>query len=367
MLELVRNIKSVFKIHRIYIDNTVFRLHYLFTVFILLAFCIIVTTRQYVGEPITCIQSDEISDTMMNTYCWIHTTHSIPRAFYKEVGKDVPYPGVDSVQDEKEFRYHKYYQWVCFVLFLQAALFYMPRWAWKVMENGKMESISKHLDFVICANENEILKKKKLLIDYIVNNAHQHQHDWYAYKYFSCELAAFINVIGQMFLMDRFFDGEFLNYGLEVLQFAELDQKDRTDPMIRIFPRMTKCRFHKYGHSGNVELHDALCILPLNIINEKIYIFLWFWFIILAVLTGFVLLFRIALIVCPFLRIYMFNAKYRILRIQHVHTIVRHGSIGDWFLIYLLGQNIDILLFREIVADLATNIVTEPKEITVNA
>ena len=30
---------------------------------------------------------------------------------------------------------------------------------------------------------------------------------------------------------------------------------------------MTKCTFHKFGTSGNIEKHDALCILPLNIGN----------------------------------------------------------------------------------------------------
>ena len=49
--------------------------------------------------------------------------------------------------------------------------------------------------------------------------------------------------------------------------------------MIYIFPRMTKCTFHKFGASGEVEKHDALCILPLNIVNEKIYIFIWFWWV----------------------------------------------------------------------------------------
>ena len=87
-----------------------------------------------------------------------------------------------------------------------------------------------------------------------------------------------------MFLMDRFFNGAFLTFGLEVIAFAERDQvnfllivcltsswtysdyqEDRLDPMIYIFPRMTKCTFHKFGTSGEVEKHDALCILPLNI------------------------------------------------------------------------------------------------------
>ena len=35
-----------------------------------------------------------------------------------------------------------------------------------------------------------------------------------------------------MFLMDRFFDGTFLTFGIEVISFAERDQEDRIDPMV---------------------------------------------------------------------------------------------------------------------------------------
>ena len=31
---------------------------------------------------------------------------------------------------------------------------------------------------------------------------------------------------------------------------------------------MTKCTFHKFGTSGEIEKHDAMCILPLNIGNH---------------------------------------------------------------------------------------------------
>ena len=47
--------------------------------------------------------------------------------------------------------------------------------------------------------------------------------------------------------------------------------------------QITKCTFHKFGASGSVQKFDGICVLPLNIINEKIYVFLWFWFVILAV------------------------------------------------------------------------------------
>ena len=34
--------------------------------------------------------------------------------------------------------------------------------------------------------------------------------------------------------MDRFFDGTFLTFGIEVISFAERDQEDRIDPMVRL-------------------------------------------------------------------------------------------------------------------------------------
>ena len=80
-----------------------------------------------------------------------------------------------------------------------------------------------------------------------------------------------------------------------VIQFSNIENKRKiqkilllinlssyADPMIYVFPRMTKCTFHKFGTSGNIEKHDALCILPLNIVNEKIYIFIWFWLLLLG-------------------------------------------------------------------------------------
>ena len=66
--------------------------------------------------------------------------------------------------------------------------------------------------------------------------------------------------------------------------------------------RLTKCTFHKYGHSGTIEKHDALCLLATNIISEKIYVFLWFWLIILAVLTACYLIYTIAIIAVPSMR-----------------------------------------------------------------
>ena len=139
----------------------------------------------------------------------------------------------------------------------------------------------------------------QILIDYFTDT--RHNHDSYTFRFFFCELLNFVNVVGQIYFMDFFLGGEFTTYGSDVLAMSELPQEDRYDPMAAVFPKVitqgrninkicrvqvTKCTFHKFGPSGTVERKDGLCILPLNIINEKIYVFLWFWFMFLAIVTG---------------------------------------------------------------------------------
>ena len=169
-------------------------------------------------------------------------------------------------------------------------------------------------------------------------------------------------VTGQMFLMDRFFEGAFFTFGLEVIAFAERDQEDRLDPMVYIFPRMTKCTFHKFGASGEVEKHDALCILPLNIVNEKIYIFLWFWFLILGVLSALVVVYRLVIIISPRMRAYLLYIRFRLIKREVINTIVKKSKMGDWFLFYMLGQNVDSIIFKEVMHELARRLGHQSKD-----
>lgn len=50
------------------------------------------------------------------------------------------------------------------------------------------------LDVGICS-EVEKKQKKKLLLDYLADNLKH--HNWWAYRYFFCELLAFLNVVGK--------------------------------------------------------------------------------------------------------------------------------------------------------------------------
>ena len=60
--------------------------------------------------------------------------------------------------------------------------------------------------------------------------------------------------------------------------------------------------FHKYGPSGTIQEVDGLCILSLNIINEKIYIMLWFWFVFLSTVSAIELVWRILSITSVMMR-----------------------------------------------------------------
>ncbi|KAJ8878177.1 hypothetical protein PR048_022644 [Dryococelus australis] len=120
MLDIFRGLKNLIKVSHIHIDSPIFRLHYSVTVLILISFSLIVTTRQYVGNPIDCIHTKDIPEDVLNTFCWIHSTYTMRSAFRKKVGVEIPYQGVDNSKGQLDDRKcYKYYQWVCFCLFFQ--------------------------------------------------------------------------------------------------------------------------------------------------------------------------------------------------------------------------------------------------------
>lgn len=85
-----------------------------------------------------------------------------------------------------------------------------------------------------CPVVNEECKdeRKKILVDYFVDNLNR--HNFYAFRFFICEALNFINVVGQIYFMDFFLDGEFSTYGSDVVKFTEMEPEERADPMARV-------------------------------------------------------------------------------------------------------------------------------------
>lgn len=347
-MDVLGSLKSfVLRVKTLDVDNSVFRLHYRFTVIMLLAFSILVTCRQYIGDPIDChAPASTLRVDMIDQYCWVSSTISLPKAFDKRVGTEVVYPGVDKYVTGDDSIRHQYYQWVCFVLFLQAILFYVPHYLWKTWECGRLKALMGNLDEPLVGDD---IKKQRILSlqSYFANSLHHHA--FYVWRHAFCELLNFVNVVAQMFFTNRFLGGTFLTYGTEVINFSEMDQMNRTDPMVKVFPRVTKCAFYTSGATGNIQLHDAICVIPINIINEKIYIVLWFWFIFLAVVSGMALIYRLVTAFVPKVRYYLLVARANSAPRHAVQTVATKVPFGDWFILYLLSKNVNSYVFKDVV------------------
>lgn len=200
----------------------------------------------------------------------------------------------------------------------------------------------------------ERASRQKRLVNYILESLRT--HNGYSFGYFLCEILNLVNVVANIIFVDvswsgvlmhfqvnnirfhfqKFLGGTFLTYGTDVIHFSnvsfitfgsdqtivdnnlfssfffmQMNQENRSDPMLEIFPRITKCTFHKYGASGSIQKHDALCVLALNILNEKIYIFLWFWFIILAVLSACAIIYSALVVMLPTTREAIIKRRFR--------------------------------------------------------
>ena len=114
----------------------------------------------------------------------------------------------------------------------------------------------------------------------------------------------------------------FLKSKYQITILSQIEEK------LHFYCRMTKCTFHKFGSSGEIEKHDAMCILPLNMVNEKIYIFLWFWLLILGFLTFLVVGYRLLIILSPRIRVSNLNQSKLCIHFQFLFFHPMNGIIA---------------------------------------
>lgn len=191
----------------------------------------------------------------------------------------------------------------------------------------------------------DVKKHEDCLVEYLVRT--KGMHNAYAYRFMLCELLNFLHILLQYWFINWFLGGQFLGFGFEVMS------GQGPDPMTKIFPKMTKCTFHKMGASGDVQRYDNLCLLPLNILNEKGYIFLWFWLAFLGVISAGAVLYSLTVLVFPRTRYLLLRNFNRLVPEQDFVTILDSVSHGDWFLLYLLSKNLDPFHYRDVITQFA--------------
>jgi len=130
--------------------------------------------------------------------------------------------------------------------------------------------------------------------------------------------------------------------------------------MAKIFPTVSKCNFKAFGSSGSVEKFDTMCILAVNIFNQKIYILLWFWMIILAVITGIWLIYRLATIFLPPFRFWLLKVRAQMAGYENLNRIQQHCHLGDWFLLHQLGRVLEPSSYAEFLRELSHELENMP-------
>ncbi|KAG0694865.1 Innexin inx2 [Chionoecetes opilio] len=351
MLRAVSSIKVKVELKPV-VDNFVFMLHYRYTYIIYIMATFLTTLYDAIGDKIECmsgIDSDSFGD-VVNNYCFIMGTFTVDRLHGLQTGRQVPHPGVGPAEAEDSVTYHAYYQWVPFILFVQGVMFYVPHWLWKVWEGGLFKHIIQDLsvrDYLGNNLGNYFNKEQgfKTLAKYIMRTMNGHR--MWAYRFFFCELLNLLVVVATLFFTDWFLGGEFLTYGANVFAVASLDPENRTDPMTYVFPRMAKCTFRSFGASGTIQVRDVMCLIATNIINEKIYLFLWVWLVLLTALTALWMLYRLLTILLPPFRNLLLRTHVNPSVRKELQNILRRTTLSDWLLLYSLAKNMERSMFSE--------------------
>lgn len=282
-------------------DDFVDRTNHRYTTSILLIFFFVVSTKQYVGEPINCWCPAHFTSSHVayaNAVCWVKNTYYVPIS-------------EDHIRGSGPKKMIVYYQWVPMILLLLCTMFYVPRLFWKMMNGRSGVEVN---DMVEAASALQITKKeinRERILQTLVQIMHRYLltkkektkvtcRDYFGWALRGCcacrrtssgnflviiflltKIGYSINAVGQFFLLNVFLGKEFHFYGILIVKAIINNEEYETSEM---FPTITLCDFRMRA-VNNIQGHTLQCVLPINLFNEKIFICIWFGLLILSTMN----------------------------------------------------------------------------------
>jgi len=181
---------------------------------------------------------------------------------------------------------------------------------------------------------------------------------WYFIKFCICNYILNATVLEFVWKWTNYIigqNGSFTNYGWDALNFLlyEENKHDQINPLEKVFPKMTKCTFKRFGPTASIETNDALCTIPLNMLNEKFFIVLWFlyWGLRIFLIIGVV--FRLALMFIPCVR-FLYYAIDLNIDYATIRYLDKDMTLSDWFVISQLKENIISTIFYPFMDKIVT-------------
>ena len=131
--------------------------------------------------------------------------------------------------------------------------------------------------------------------------------------------------------------------------------------MQRTLPIMTMCLFSKFGTGGKGEKIWNMCVLPINIVHQKFFMFAWFWIIFVGIVTGINLMFRVGQYVIPAFRTMITTQLWSVSSTdEEMNRRVRGfldscTSFSDWIVMSFYHANLTAVDFNNFLQDVVYN------------
>lgn len=179
------------------------------------------------------------------------------------------------------------------------------------------------------------------------------------FTYFIVKVLYILNLVIQFYMLIQIIGQGYTLYGIDTLR--HMTNPEYTSSSI-MFPPNTLCSFYIREFGGNTHRYTVQCVLPMNIFNEKIYVFLWFWLAFIGIYSIWSLVrwsWEIGTVTrIKFLKKYLkmspdiefakTREEKRCLK-EFANSYLRVDGV---FLLRLMGRNISEVMLSEIICDI---------------
>ncbi|KAK0424983.1 hypothetical protein QR680_008963 [Steinernema hermaphroditum] len=261
-----------------YEDDFVDRLNYQYTPVLMVVCASLIFAKLAVGSSIQCFTKAQFKNTWnayTHDYCLIENTYFVPL--------NATIPG----ESERSGPQLAYYQWTGFILAGLALLSMFPHVLWRsfnwisgyhirplIMECSKTLSDASAQPAVVKQSANLLLTASHLDHRYFRIFP---RNTFVTFLYFFMKFSFVAAILTQLKTISVFL-GSFA-YPFQVLRYDLGDWQNSG-----LFPRVTLCDID-IRVPGQYQKYTMECTLPLNMLNEKIFVFLFFYLLGLALLT----------------------------------------------------------------------------------